>query len=238
MVRKSLIMKLGCLTLFFTLVAGCSSQEPTINPNPTANRLPKVTSTPVIDEDEIPETGLLCKSSLAHVRLKQGSDLYLSALTRVSILEYPDWTAEASILRVFIEQGKLAILSQPLKNISYILETPSGIIARINSGFMIVEYVEYDEDKQELFAYCINGPCEIGLDLNFMNLIETGHSGVINHRGTFADLGEIPGDDLISGCEEDHLVLEVPTTPTPDLGATATAFCGEFEENNPGTPCP
>ena len=47
------------------------------------------------------------------------------------------------------------------------------------------------------------------------------------------DLAVTPSPDLAATATPDLAV-----TPTPDLAATATVFCGEFEEENPGTPCP
>lgn len=233
MVRKPLIVKLALLILILALVAGCSSQKPTINPS--AKRLPKVTITPEPTATAIPEAGLLCKSSLTHIRLPDASDLSLSALTQISILEFPDLTIDAPTLRMIIEKGKIIIQSPFPENVSYILESPQGTIARINSGYLVVEY---DEENQEYFAYCLNGLCEMGPNLDALNVLKTNHTGVVNQNGEFTDLGEITTDDLISGCEDNHLVLEIPATPTPDIDATATAFCGEFQENNPGTPCP
>ena len=39
--------------------------------------------------------------------------------------------------------------------------------------------------------------------------------------------------------EEPEVIIVTPTlSPTPDVGATATAACGSFNEQFPGTPCP
>ena len=39
--------------------------------------------------------------------------------------------------------------------------------------------------------------------------------------------------------EEPEVIVVTPTlSPTPDYGATATAACGSFNEQFPGTPCP
>ena len=233
MVRKPLIVKLGFLILLIALAAGCLAQGPIIKS--TAKRLPKATTTPEPTATAAPETGLLCKSVLTHIRFPDGSELSFSARTQITILDFPDLAADAPSLRLTIEQGKIIILSPFPENVSYLLESPQGTIARINSGYLVVEY---QEENQAYFAACLNGRCEIGSALDSLNVLETNHTGVVNQNGEFTDLGEVTLDDLISGCEDNHLALEIPATPTPDIGATATAYCGEFEESNPGTPCP
>lgn len=233
MVRNIIVIKLSLLVIILALVAGCTSQEP--DNNQIANRMPKVTSTPEPIAAVIPETGLLCKSSLANIQLPDGSDFYVSALTQISILEFPNLTAEAPRIRMLLEKGKMVVFSSISENVIYLLESPLGALARLSGGYMVVEY---DEENQEFFAHCLNGLCEIGPGLDSFNLLESNHTGAVNQAGEFTDLGEITPEDLISGCEDNHLVLEIPATPTPDFGATATAFCGAFEADNPGTPCP
>jgi len=43
----------------------------------------------------------------------------------------------------------------------------------------------------------------------------------------------------VSVSEEPKVIVVTPTlSPTPDFGATATAACGSFNDQFPGTPCP
>lgn len=233
MVRKPLIVRLGLVVLFTTLAAGCLAQGPIIKS--TAKRLPKVTITPEPTATAVPATGLLCKSDLTDIRLPDGSALSLSVWSQLSIPEFPDLTTNAPTIHMIIEHGKIIVFSPFPENVSYLLESPLGAVARINSGYLVVEY---DQENQTYFTHCINGRCEVGPSLDALNVLETNRTGMINQSGEFIDLGAITLDDLISGCEDNHLALEIPATPTPDIGATATAYCGEFQENNPGTPCP
>ena len=233
MVRNTLVMKLGLIIIILALIAGCSSQEPTITP--TKIPLAKATYTPEPANVEIPETGLLCKSDLSHIRLPDGSDFYLSAQTQITILEFLDQTIDVSLIRLLIEKGKIIIVSPLPENIMFIIESPLGSIARVDGGFTVVEY---DEENKKFTTQCINGPCEVGFDPDSLNMLASNHAGVVNEEGEFIDLGEITNDDLLSGCEDNYIFVDIPATPTPDVGATATAFCGEFEVSNPGTPCP
>ena len=99
-------------------------------------------------------------------------------------------------------------------------------------------FVGIEKDIGKFTAICVDGVCDLGSDLQSLIRLPTGNMGWLNEAGDFEGPFEIDVNALRKGCGEDYISVEIPPTSTPDIDATATAFCGDFEEENPGTPCP
>jgi len=224
---------LSVVLLIFAFILGCSSPKTQIT---TSQSLPnKITTTPEIPLEEIIKYGSLCKINLSHITLPDESEVYLMPETDVEVVSIPADSTTSQGYEILLLRGKIIIISQLTPGTWFKITNQQGYSARLDGLLMIVEIVSETDD---FVVTCIDGLCEVGTDPQSFNLIKMMHDGWLDNNGNFLGPFAISLDDLIEGCGEDYIsTMEYPTS-TPDLGATATAFCGDFEEENPGTPCP
>jgi len=235
-----MIRKIQFHKIFFTitiaiviLISGCSSQK-----NSTASPISKAgedTPIPVPEEVLITTFGPLCKIGLSYIRFPDGSELFLGPETEIEILTIADLSTGTPGYEVLLRHGYLVILSQPPQEIQFTVFSLEGYIAQMAGSLM---YVGIEEETGNFKALCVDGVCDLGSDPESFLSLPEGSEGWLNLAGDFQGPFEIDFNVLREGCGENYISVVIPPTPTPDVDATATAFCGDFEEENPGTPCP
>jgi len=214
MVRNTLVMKLGLIIIISAVIAGCSSQESPVTP--TAGPLAKV---PLAKVTNTPD----------------GSEIYLVAETEIEISFLSDLETETIGNEILLRRGQLVIVSKLPLETWFTVVNPSGNKVRL-AGSII--YVGYDDENGKFDAICVDGECEFESDSQAIFQFSSETEGWLDENNNFQGPFEIDITALREGCGEDYISVVIPPTPTPDIGATATAFCGDFEEENPGTPCP
>lgn len=235
MIRK---MRFHKIIFAFTIaiviiISGCSSPQKTTENTPAE----PVKSSPIPATEEIPIStyGPLCKVGLSYILLPDGSEIYMAAETEIEISFLSDLATGTLGHEILLRQGQLVIVSQlPLKT-WFTVVNPSGQKARLSGSIM---YVGYDIEIGKFDAICVDGECEFESDTQAIFQLSSESEGWLDENGNFQGPFEIDINALREGCGEDYISVVIPPTPTPDIGATATAFCGDFEEENPGTPCP
>ena len=215
------------------LVSGCSfSQKTTAT---LASEPAEDTSTPFPVDVPIPTYGPLCKLDLSNIRFPDGSELYLEPETEIEILTISDPSMETSGIEILLRRGRIVIVSKLPLDTWFTIVNPGGEKARLNGSIM---YVSYDIEIGDFDVVCVDGNCEFESAAQAIFQLSSEFEGWLDENGNFQGPFEIDINNLREGCGEDYISVVILPTPTPDIGATATAFCGDFEEENPGTPCP
>jgi len=238
-----MIRKLRFPKIFFAftiaiaiIVSGCSfSQKTTATATSETSDIVKVTSTPIPVDKSIPTYGPLCKLGLSYIRFPDGSEVYLGPETEIEILAIADPSTGSSGYEVLLRRGQLVIVSTLPMETWFTVVNPSGQKARLAGSIM---YVSYDIEIGNYDIICVDGNCEFESAAQAIFQLSSVNEGWLDDIGNFQGPFEIDINALRKGCGEDYISVVIPPTPTPDIGATATAFCGAFEEENPGTPCP
>ena len=215
------------------LVSGCSPKQQTTETS-TAEPI-KNTPIPATEENPISTYGPLCKVGLSYIRLPDGSEIYMVAETEIEISFLSDLATGTLGHEILLIQGQLVIVSKLPLETWFTVVNPSGNKVRL-AGSII--YVGYDDENGKFDAICVDGECEFESDSQAIFQLSSETEGWLDENNNFQGPFEIDINALREGCGEDYISVVIPPTPTPDLDATATAFCGEFEEENPGTPCP
>jgi hypothetical protein len=222
------------LIISITLViSGCSPPQTKTKPQLPETR--KETPTPFTVTEAITTYGPLCNVELSYILFPDGTELYLGPETEIEFLVFADPSSETPSYEVLLRRGHLIILSQPPQDVQFTVFSPEGFIAQLAGSLM---YVGFDEDTGFFKAICVDGVCDLGSNLESLAQLTVASEGRLNESGELQGPYEIDINLLSEGCSEDFISVVKPPTPTPDLDATATAFCGEFEVENPGTPCP
>lgn len=235
-----MIRKMRFLKIFFAItitiaiiVSGCS---PALKTTTKSTSEPmEDTSTPFPADVPIPTFGPLCKLDLSNIRFPDGSELYLAPETEIEILTIADPSTETSGIEILLRRGQLVIVSKLPLDTWFTVVNSGGDKARLAG---LIMYVSYDIEIGNFDVICVDGNCEFESAVQAIFQLSSEFEGWLDENGNFQGPFEIDINTLREGCGEDYISVVIPPTPTPDIGATATAFCGDFEEENPGTPCP
>jgi hypothetical protein len=231
------------------LMSGCSYQLKTAaksTPDPVMD-----ISSSIPKEDQNPIFGPLCKTGQSYVRLPDGTEIFLAAETEIEISSLSDISTGATGHEILLRHGQIVILSQLNPGIWLTIVNPSGYTVRFDGSLMLIGF---DQNTGRFSAVCLNEICELGSDPEDLIPLAQDSWAWLDENGVLRGPFEIDTNELREGCSEDFIsatdpptstpeIADTPSpdlaaTATPDLAATATAFCGEFEEENPGTPCP
>jgi len=193
------------------------------------------TATPVPEDEQITNYGPLCKVSLSYIRFPDGSELYLAPETEIEILSIEDLSTGISGYEILLKRGQLVIVSKLPLETWFTVANPSGHKARLSG---LIMYISYEIEIGDFDVICVDGNCEFESASQAIFQLSSEFEGWLDENGNFQGPFEIDITALREGCGEDYISVVIPPTATPDIGATATAFCGDFEEENPGTPCP
>ena len=215
------------------LISGCSYPQKILQKQNSNEILD--TPSPNPEEDTTTTFGPLCKTGQSFVRLPDGSEIYLAADTEIEILSLADSTTDSSGSEILLRQGQIVIISQLPPGTRFTVVSPGGHLARLDGLLM---HVGLEKDTGKFVVICIDGNCELGPDPQTLFQLAGENEAWFDENGDIQGPLEIDLNELRVGCGEDFISAKSLPTPTPDFDATATVFCGEFEEDNPGTPCP
>ena len=231
------------------LISGCSWPQKSLQKK-ILNE-PMDTPAPLPGDAQPTQVGPLCKTDKSHVLLPDGSEIYLVPDTELEILSLEGLTSDTSGHELLLRQGQIVIVSKLPPGTWFTIINPDGSRARLD-GLMM--QVGFDPDPGVFSVICIDGVCELGSDTQEYISVGPASEAWIAENGDFRGPFVIDLNQLREGCGDDYIAVTVLPSPTPsltpdlsltpaftltpDLNATATAFCGEFEAENPGTPCP
>jgi hypothetical protein len=226
-----LVLSLGILTIL--VLSGCAAltgQTPV--PPPTLPDQTEPPPTPV--PTECKPIRFANSDGLSLLTLPDGSQVFLGSNTEIDFIPAgycPGITQhQATLLR-----GEIAVRSLLPEGSLFTVFSPEGFKVTLDdTGF-----VTYSVENTLLTLNCSNGNCTIGTEqqpyvLTCGQLVEFDQNAVLN--GPFAINVSVLapyGDWLLPKCD----IPEVPT-PTPDIGATATAACSAWNAEFLLTPCP
>ena len=240
-------LPLGIIIAIMLFATGCTLVS---TPPPTAEWTPLIggdTATPEPEGVQVPIGDPLAVKYAAkrsYMSLPDGSKIYIASDAEFEITKIAGLTAGASGHEVLLHSGEILIVSELPAEETFTVISPEGYIAQVAGSIMVVSY---DLETGQFTIDCIEGDCNLGPNTQSLFLIAVGYHGWLDRSGNFQGpfeaimqaLCEKYGEDLIA-CEIDPIGSETPTITPPAswLDATATAICAQFEEENPGTPCP
>ncbi len=178
--------------------------------------------------------------------LPDGSQIYLAENTEIEITPagYCPGLYEHKIL---LKHGQVAVISLlPVGN-SVVVTSPTGYFAQISGTGLVT----LDPVANDFIMDCTSGTCALGAKADKLISLGCGESGYLDAYGNFnglfnVDLDRIAqfGDWLMPKCVPALTSTPKPanatltSTPTMDVGATATAYCNSFRSQFALTPCP
>lgn len=213
------------------LLSSCSPATtiaPTNPPEPGATLVPQKCDPLFASND----------TGLSVLRMPDGSEIYLAENTEIEFLP-GGYCTGYDRLQIVLKRGRIAILSLP-QGEEINVTNPQGYTATLNDTGL----VDYDPKTNVLLLACTNGPCALGVDYQHQTNLVCGESRSIGSNGTISEVLPIDpamlsvfGSWLLPKCIATATGTPIPTG-TPDMAATATASCADFQGQFPLTPCP
>jgi hypothetical protein len=208
----SVILFLGMLLLF---LAGCSPSTP------------------------VPQ--------LSVVQLPDGSKLVVSGATEVSLLGLTG--TGAPVDQGWLLHGDVLVVSQQPAGMWFTILTPGGFVAHVTAAADTpgaIMLVRYDATTGKFSLDCILGICELGADAQHLSGVPKGQQGSLDQNGVFsgptttaASVGTTYAAYIQVGAPvATYTSSAASATATPNLAATGTLVCQQFNAQFPGTPCP
>jgi len=165
------------------------------------------------------------------IRLPDNSEIILGLDTEIELLEIYDLTPQATKHEILLLRGIIYVESKLPDGIWFTVLNPKGQKVRVTGSIMIVDY---DADAGLFKTDCVEGDCVFlsPEDQEILHLAAHEH-GWLDENGFFdgpiavniEELRRVYGEEKIPEKE-------------PDLDATATQACNDFQSEFPGTPCP
>ena len=190
---------------------------------------------------------------LTVVHLPDGSEIVANGGSEFSFVQ-PTGGGTAFDNRVLVNGGEILIISLLPAGYWFTGTNPLGFIAHVTAAPTTpgaIMRLNYDLATGKFIVDCIQGICETGPDAQRLTTIPWGNQGDLDQSGNFQgpsalDIYKINGIYAVYiqlGLTAPTSVGATPTepqsqTPTPDLPATATYACQQFESQYPATPCP
>ena len=232
---------ISVLLVLTTLLTACSFTSPTASPVP-----PTDTASTQIPESETPteemaptETESMLGTSI--VKFPDGSEITLYTDSAIAIITILDLVPAVPAHAISLQKGHIIVNSQLADGIWFTVLNPFNYVAVVTGSSM---ELAFDPETGLYLMECEEGTCKMGTDNeNLYDVLEE-QQGCIDETGNFfGPFDDVPFDELDEHCQE----LIATSTPapdgqqpdtTPDIRASATAACEEFEGDFPGTPCP
>ncbi|MCD4679779.1 MAG: FecR domain-containing protein [Bacteroidales bacterium] len=186
--------------------------------------------------------------------LPDGSQIILKPETRIEILQQPGIPLESVEITVKILKGEIMVVPNIEENAWFNVQNSSDITAQVQGCAMVVNV---DDQSDSFGIKCIDSNCNVALTSE--NLVSlTSNFAWIIQDGLILDNPEVIDFTTLSKdyaedmpvCVANAISLPIPQTSgqastftptptrTPDLAATATSACADFQEQFPATPCP
>jgi hypothetical protein len=234
--------------LAILILNGClstPSPSPTLSPtetqiqSPTQPSLPKLGITPPATRcDPISATSGNGQTILT---LPDGSQIYLAADTEIEFTP-AGYCPELKEHNIFIKRGQVAIRSLLASGKSIVITSPDGYIALVSDTGMVT----FDVTGHIFTLACTNGGCALGPDSTKLTSLDCRQSANLDSAGNFKGPSPVDpaplaqyGDWLLPKCSLPTATsTPTPKVVTPDIAATATAYCVSFKNQFQLTPCP
>jgi hypothetical protein len=231
--RTLLILLLGVMTvLVVTGCAGLTGNTPV--PPPIVQIQTELPPTPL--PAECKPVRFANSEGLSLITFPDGSQVFLGTNTEVDFIP-GGYCPGIKEHRAYLLRGEIAVRSLlPLDSLFSVFSPEGFKVTLDNTGL-----VSYDTDKKLLTLNCSNGNCTIGTVqqpylLTCGQMVEFDQNAIPNGPfGINVSVLEPYGDWLLPKCD---LLPPATSTPTPDIGATATAACSAWNNEFPSTPCP
>jgi len=237
--EKSILRTLvGCAGLIVILMlASCSGIN---TPTQVLTPLPG-TGTPSVTQEpnSCKPMRVATSNGIALLNLPDGSQVFLAANTEFDFVPAGNCPGE-SAHQLSLIKGEIAVRSITPNEQLFKIITPEGYLVTLNDTGLIT----YDLEKHRVTVNCSNGFCTLGtadkpVMITCGQMAEMDPGPVIN--GPFAiDTSKLApyGEWLMPKCGQGSTATPAVSTPTPDIGATATAICSDWKNQFPMTPCP
>jgi FecR protein len=226
------------IPLAISLLAGCMLLN---NSTPTSistglpkleNTPPPTRCTPIIASND---------TGLAILTLPDGSQIYLGADSEIEFAP-AGYCAGVNADNIWLLQGQVAVNAQISDGDWIIVNSPDGYLGLISKTGM----ASFDPSSHNFTLACSNKNCALGTDNTKLISLNCGENGTLDAAGGFSVSSEDPtilapfGDWLQPQCGNVVTITAtpLPETETPDIAATATAFCSSFSQQFVSTPCP
>jgi|GEM_PF-4980834 hypothetical protein len=175
--------------------------------------------------------------------LPDGTEIFFSEDTVINMIKVAGLTNGAVDHDALLQHGPVFIRSFLPDGKWFTILSSNGLIARLDGSAMVA----YDANTNVFTEYCLSDICEFGSNVLDLHYILSGQRSWLDGNGAVHDPLDIELANLPENCKfqfpEVGLVdqIETPTpetTSSPDVIATSTAACQDFESEFPGTPCP
>jgi hypothetical protein len=224
-----------------TLLTGCA---PSSTPTPTQQPTPVATPLPVHCNPINVSTG----AGQTILTLPDGSQIYLAENTEIDITPagYCGGNEQHAIM---LKQGQVAINSLLPAGKMVIITSPNGYIGQVSETGLVT----FDPSASLFTLACTNGTCTLAAKADKLTSLNCGESAFLDTYGNFNGPFNVDPETLVhfgewlqpkcpperTSTPKPATATPIPTeTPTLDMGATATAYCGSFNHQFPLTPCP
>ncbi len=209
----------------------------TVTPVPLQHATSTTTSIPtekaiIIEEAEVaPGEPIYIKYEFGNniVRLPDGSEIILGLDSEIELTKIFGHTQGATDHEIILLKGTILVVSNLPEGKWFRVLNPNGHIAQVTGSVMVVGY---NPETGIFITACVDGDCELGSDAQALFKVAAEEEGWLDENGNFQEPVEVDMDEL-RAIYGDKIPEEVP-----DLEAEATAACGEFQSQFPGTPCP
>jgi len=165
------------------------------------------------------------------IRLPDNSEIILGLDTEIELLEVYGLMSGATKHEVLLLRGVIYVKSQLPDGIWFTVLNPNGHKVRVTGSIMIVDY---DADAGLFKTDCIEGDCVFlsPADQEILHLAAHEH-GWIDENGYFDGPIEVDIEELRIVYGEEKIPEK-----EPDLDATATQACSDYQSEFGLTPCP
>lgn len=234
-VRAVIFDKVVILSLLLTglLLTACYSTpdtpilpSDTAPPSPTEEILPTATESPI---------------NTSIVKFPDGSEITLFAGSQIDVFTTFDLAPRGSGGLISLQKGQIIVNSNLPTGLWFTVFNPFNYIALVTGSIM---ELAFDPDTGIYIMDCKDGSCQMGINIdNSMYILEKQQACMDASGNVYGPFEDVPFDELADLCLE-YILLGTPTplgeqpSATPDIRASATAACQEFEGEFPGTPCP
>jgi hypothetical protein len=176
---------------------------------------------------------------LALITFPDGSQVFLGSNTEMDFIP-AGYCPGITEHQVFLLSGEIAARSLLPEDSLFTVFSPEGFKVTLDDTGLVT----YSHENKLLTLNCSNGTCTIGTEqqpylLTCGQMIEFDQNAVLNGPfGINVSVLAPYGDWLLPKCDFIPLDPTSTSTPTPDIGATATAACSAWNNEFLLTPCP
>jgi len=225
------------MVLIILLISACSFSTTSPTPPPDTEPAP-VPETPT-EEIVLTETPTLMGTSI--VLFPDGSQITLFVDSLIDIITILDLAPEVPAHAITLHKGHIIVNSKLPDGIWFSVLNPFNYVAVVTGS--IIE-LAFDPSTGLYIMDCKEGACKMGIDNEHLFDVIEQQQGCMDEEGNFfGPFNDVAFDELTDLCQN-SIPAETPTpsgeepSATPDIQASATAACNEFEGEFPGTPCP